>query len=121
MKTIYVAGVCAFALLILTLLPFAGHSMQFDADYRNVVDAAQDLAPRIADEVRRDGEKRERSLAVAVLAFGDEEGKVGESLFFAAKTLQGELTSELRNHADRKFIVWDPTQLKNSLLTRICG
>ena len=115
MKTVHVSVGRAVAILVWAFVPFAGHSMQFDEEYRTVADAAQDLAPRIAAEVKKEAEKRGGLLSVAVMAFGDEDGKVGESLFFAAKTLQGELTSELRNRAERKFVVWDPAQLRNKV------
>ncbi len=91
MKSVHVFVWGALAVLAGAPVPFAGYSMQYDEEYRTVADAAQDLAPRIAAEVAKESGKRGGLLSVAVMAFGDEDGKVGESLFFAAKTLQGEL------------------------------
>jgi hypothetical protein len=83
----------------------------FFPENRTVIDVAEELAPRIAATLREEQAKRNRTLEVAVFSFGDARGRVSENLAFAAKALQGELSSQLRNHADRKFVVWDPNRL----------
>lgn len=109
-----VSWVCLPAVL-LGLLSSPGWGMQPEENYKSVQDAATELAPRIAQTLHERAPDSDRPLEVAVLAFGDPDGKVGEDLFFAAKTLQGELTAELRNLGGGKFLVWDPNRLKNKV------
>lgn len=83
---------------------------------RSIPDAARDLAPNIAKELKVVAANRGEALVVGVFAFGNEEGKVGVADAFASKTLPGEITTQLRNHAARKFVVLDPFELKKNVV-----
>lgn len=83
-----------------------------ESEYKSIPDAAKEVAPRIARELRGMELKDGDPLTVGVFAFGDEQGRVTEANAFAAKTLPGELTTHLRNLSDRKYIVLDPFELQ---------
>ena len=98
------------ACLVWLLLPQSAHAIE---SFKNIEEAAGDLAPRIAEVIRAEQEKQGKVLEVAVLPFGNTQGKIDEQLFLASKMLQGELATQMRNKSNRQFIVWDPFRTKD--------
>lgn len=94
----------------IALSAWSGSSQFAEAQLRDsgVPEAAKELAPRIAQVLRAEQDKKGKVLEVAIFAFGNEEGKVSEGMFQTSKVIQGELATQLRNNSNRKFIVWDP-------------
>ena len=100
---------------MITLTSGAAQPMHREKPYRTVVEAAKELAPRISRELKAEQQRQRRSLRVAVFPFGNQEGKIDQEIFFAANSLRGELSSELRNLAERRYVVLDVEQHREQL------
>lgn len=109
-------GFSIAAFLAFVFLPCPWHTRAQEQEFKTIPQAAKELAPRIAQELKAVQAERGGALTVGVFAFGNEEGRVTEENAFSAKALPGELTTQLRNYADRKFVILDPFELKNKVL-----
>lgn len=104
------------ALLLMLAPPWLAFVENVHAEqFESMTAAARDLAPRIAQVIRTEQQKKGDVLEIAVFPFGDEKGMISEQLFLASKVLQGELATQLRNNSNRQFIVWDPFRAREQV------